>query len=1332
MFSSGTSTPTATRSSRRAGGRASRAAGLTVGSAAPPSTLGAPSTSASAAPSAFGASQYGSRSHRTYGSTARGGQRATRAMDEVDNETLDGTMQVDATDPVALARHEAESRHERVLVKDETYVVTERKRLPVEVQQAISFAAHAKTESDPYTQPVKAVLDAATGFALLVTSEYCFVWNWTKSSPSATTYVFPLPPSTPLSSTVQAFAPLSFASLVPSSSSSISTAHREPGLLVVSTLGQVQYWDSVSMSLSGVERYKSTTLALDSSATSSAGIELVRSLVALSPTAYLVSTSHARMFVVTIASVAGRTEINSRALEKSSGGWASSILSSVFGSGGGGGGHGRPVNPRAGILALAVSPSSVAGQGQTVSGGGAGGVPGEKQVFAVMEKTCHVWNVSSTGSGERLVGSDVDLFAAILEAIEGRKVGNEQWAMNEGKVEIVDAKVTTTGSLAVLVSHVVPNTAEGFQSFAIVMLNVVGSMVEVAGITRLNYQARPDPRPLSTPQLSLAAGGIAFVVFADAVVLVSLAIDSPFEENFALRHNTNRFIGVSESVGAIAPRATPAGPSATLSLLTSTSSLLTLNVTPPASPLPLSITNTSETYKTRKLKAKVEHAIYFGIGSAAGASTRQSRKGEDEENLFKFDLQRDYEGDLAVAVEGVSKDLLASASPNMPVILDLRAQLADRAFRAKALIEYINDNGLVGKLPQSTRRRLSWDAERIVAAGALWGHFNARLGEQTVLSDAILSFIDNVGEGFGEDPLRLFFRSKLGSLGDVLEEVSKHAQASVSSSAQSSEAKAKVLHEANQVFILVFNAIARHRLESLKLYAIDPASLGTEPWSSRVPILKALEQHFEATHSLLSERVRDFGANEGRNGARGDAAGSNGLAREQDEFKSQMASLAEYTFSALEERLLFLRTSHDDGSASPEARTLNERYLTLRPKFLKTLVSIGKVSSAYELAERHRDFRSLVELSTDLKHGSDFKVRSFLDKYQKEFAFPLYEYYLENGQHRTLLEPDEAHRPLLTAYLDSTSNARLAWINDIAISRYDHATSALVSEASQEASLTQQKILFSLSKLAQIAQVTKETIETEPVQRAIEAVDDNLDLVNSQQGVRAYFFSLLSHADSQLPNEAQGRAVAERVASSLADRPAFAKHFASLSARLLQDQSVTAEELIDVLTLKVNEHEQAGDFASALDVLVRVKDLPQARKQLALENTWRRVYIQDDWSTLRNSAGLRDEEMASALRSTAFYATLASASGSNHPPSMYLEPLQSRSSATIPLLSALHPSLSSQEVELLLVDYEVENARLARLVQQDGLDEFAKEVVRLVRADEEGAGDGMGDVGMNE
>ncbi|GAA5863802.1 hypothetical protein JCM1840_005771 [Sporobolomyces johnsonii] len=1254
MFSGGAGTPLGTRTTRRAASRravsSAFVSGQTTPRASPPATtsrtLGANLHAASAALSVSPA-------------PSRRAKSSVAALSDVGS-----AMDVDEA---AAGRKEAD----KVLVKDENYAVVERKGLPVEVQQAISLA-------DPYTQPVKAVLDPTTGFALLVSSEHCFVWNWSQRSTSATTYVFPLPPQAPLPSNVKAYSPLSFASLVPSASQTHQQTQREPGLLVVSNLGSIRVWESVSMALSGVDRFKSAFATLNEG-------ELIRDLKLLSPTAYLFSTSQSRIFVVNINSIGGRVEVEVRPLERAVG-WAGSIWSSVFGT--------KTIDPRAGILALALS--------QSVS------IEGERTVYAVMEKSVQVWQVPSRGAGgERLVGEQ-DIFAGVLEALAGEKVGNEQWAMNEGKVEIVDAAVTADGHLAVLISHIIPQTIDGFLSFAIVLLDVgsTPNSVAVAGLTHLSYQSRPDPRPLSTARLSLGPSDTAFVIFADAVVIASIANDAFFEENFPLRHNTNRVLGISS------PSYLPAAPSAhdTLSLLTSISSILTVTVSLPQGHQ--LIAAGSEGYKTRKLKTKVEHAIYFGTSEA--------------ENPLAFNLQPDYEGDLAVAAEAVSAEILASSSPNMPLILDLRAQLADRAHRARALIEYINENGLIGKLPQSTRRQLSWDAERIAAAIALWGHQNARLGEKNLLSEAILTFMDEVGEGFGEDPLRLFFRSKLASLGKVIEEVSKQAKAVVSSTAAATDVKSPVLYEANQVAVLVLTAVARHRKDTARLYGLDSSIIPSEPWSSRPALLDGLQWHFDATDALLRERVRDFGANVDEEQAKYGPVDVTNQQAMQAELKKQMAAVAEFVFSAFEERLLYLQTINGDAVVSPESRVLTDRYLTLRPRFIRTLVSIDKVSSAFELAERHRDFRSLVELSTDEAHGSQSRVRLFLDKYAQDFAFPLYQFYLEKGQLRTLLEPDEAHRPLLTAFLDSTDNSRLSWINDIAIGRYDHATEALVTEATKEQGLAQKKIMLSLGKLTQIAQVTRQTLETEPVQRAIEVVDDSLDLVTSQQGLRDVFTSLLSGSESRSSPTQQGEAIVERVAPALKDRPAFEQLFAKLSARLFEGRALSAEDLIDLYTLKENVKEQSADFAAALEVLVRAKDLPQARKQIALESIWRRVYTQDDWASLRNATGLSDEEMAEALRNTAFYATLANVDRSSVPSSFFLDPSQSFSSATSVELAARHPDLPAPSLDLLLNDYEHENRALAEVVQQHGLEQYCREIQRLLQEQEGAAAAGQG------
>ncbi|BGP13786.1 hypothetical protein JCM10213v2_001724 [Rhodosporidiobolus nylandii] len=1147
---------------------------------------------------------------------------------------------------------------EKTLVKDDNYVITERKGLPDEVVQAIAGA-------DPYTQPVKAVLDPITGFALL-------------RAGSTTTYFFPLPSQDELPSNVTAYSPLPFASLVPSTS---ATAQREPGFLLCTNTGLIHFWDTLSLALSGVDRYRPAYLPLSQD-------EIVRDLRLVSPTTYLASTSQARVFAISIVSTGGRADLSVRPLERQTG-WAGSIFSAVFGGG-------RAVDPRAGILALAVAPPTSAAEK-------------ERRVYAVMEKSVQVWALPSRSlesGGERLV-VEQDIFHSILVALageEGGRVGNEQWALNSGKVEVLDAAVSSEGELVVLVSHVDETTQEGARSFAVVRL-AVGAQhgdVQVKGVIDLAYQARPDPRPLSTPRIHLGAANFAFIVFADAVVLCSL--DSSFEEAFPLRGSSTRIIGLSLSSYLPSPPA--AAPTAdTLSLLTSTPSTLTVSVAP--RPGAAGVPD-----KTRKLQTRLEQAVFFGSAQEA-------------ENPLRFDLQPGYEGDLAKAAEALSAEILASSSPNMPLILDLRAQLADRVHRARALIEFINANGLLGKLPQATRHQLSWDAERLAAAVALWHHHNARPGSgPSPLSEAILTYMDEIGEGFGEDPLRLFFRTKVAALGPVLEEASRQAKAVVSVSAVGSEEKSVHLQEANQIILLAFNALTRHRSDTSAIYGLSSTSLPSEPWSSRPTLLDLLQWHFDATDSLLRERVRDFGTNVEQEARYTDGSLLGGQQQMQAELRRQMASLAEFAFVAFEERLLFLRTVNGEHT-TPEQRVLDERYLALRPRVIRTLVSIGAVSAAFQLAEKHRDFVSLVELANDKAHGSRSNVKLFLDKYGEDFAFPLYQFYQQHGQLRTLLEPLPEHRKLLTAYLDATENDKLAWVNDVAIDRYEHATESLGAEAAGEPVLAQKKLMLSLSKLARLATVSRSTLETEPVQRALEATDDLLDLVRSQENLHTLFAGLLSGSEIALPAAEKGEAVVEHVAPALGDRPAFAQQYAKLSGRLFAAESLTPEDLIDLLTLKENVGEQSSDFATALEVLVRAK-LPEARTKVALENIWRRVYIQDDWASLKAATGLKDEEMAGALRNTAFYATLAAAAGAGHPQSLYLEAPQCFSSATVDELAARYPTLPAPTLDLLLNDYEQEGRVLSEHLQHNDLEAYCKEVLRMLQEGE------MGDVSVEE
>jgi nuclear pore complex protein Nup133 len=177
----------------------------------------------------------------------------------------------------------------------------------------------------------------------------------------------------------------------------------------------------------------------------------------------------------------------------------------------------------------------------------------------------------------------------------------------------------------------------------------------ILALFRALSSALPEERPPSSPSLTpsscsrLLQVSQACLPSESAPLFTSLTpAESSFEESFPLRSNTHRFLGVS----------TPSapGPSGleTLSLLTSTSTILAIRVSPPA--LLASFAPGSEGYKTRKLKTKIEQAIFFGAS--------------DVENPLAFDLQPDFEGDLISATEAVSAEILASSKRSFDIFAE--------------------------------------------------------------------------------------------------------------------------------------------------------------------------------------------------------------------------------------------------------------------------------------------------------------------------------------------------------------------------------------------------------------------------------------------------------------------------------------------------------------------------------------------------------------------------------------------------------------------------------------------------------------------------------------
>lgn len=71
----------------------------------------------------------------------------------------------------------------------------------------------------------------------------------------------------------------------------------------------------------------------------------------------------------------------------------------------------------------------------------------------------------------------------------------------------------------------------------------------------------------------------------------------------------------------------------------------------------------------------------------------------------------------------------------------------------------------------------------------------------SLLTNAIITFMTEAGEAFVEDPLRTFYRTKVRSIGAVLEQVTKHAKSLLASN-PSAESRTATLQEANHIIIV--------------------------------------------------------------------------------------------------------------------------------------------------------------------------------------------------------------------------------------------------------------------------------------------------------------------------------------------------------------------------------------------------------------------------------------------------------------------------------------------------------------------------------------------------
>ena len=870
----------------------------------------------------------------------------------------------------------------------------------------------------------------------------------------------------------------------------------------------------------------------------------------------------------------------------------------------------------------------------------ASGDDGKYELTAVGKRSIQRWHIfEASGAPEKCIASqDVRqlVTAKAFDSPNGANVGaivkpgdvalGVDSAGSRRGLEILDASYLVDGSIALLYSHhafgvsrsvskqlgimTIDSISNGTSRAAAAASADGGPFFAKRNHPLRGFEVEQDARPYSQPKLAVPFGGpIAFVVLPNSVVAKLLVLDDEssagqgdydfslqraeglkdtYQETIHLKEDrlSNRFLAYgAESVDISADAAvTP------LPLLTAKSGALLVEVDwQQAQQITELIqegdAGTIKSLETDRVKSKLESAVFFGDISY---------------NILEFPLPERStleNGELVEAALRLSEEITNSTSPYLPSIMDMGAQLADRMHRQICLIKVIGGSGLTDTLPRNVRDRLCADAQLVAAGQQIWSENSAHASsaghEQTQL---MVQVVDTVMQeaGFGssdEDLVRAFFRHHLDLLPRVFGMLSAHLK---TGNFKEAAAKVKTSHllQANRIIVPAYYAAANYTDEVGQAYdssKVFSGSIACEAWTCTAVAIETLETAFHATDALIRERSRELGSAI-------DMEGQNFLSegtidqRQQRELKSHLCELARFTLAAYEQRLSYLQLEE---AHAQERQVLIGRFRNIRPQVIHPLQRIGNSDQAFSLAERHRAFRTLAELCTDERAGSELSItQHYLDRYGKEFAFELFSHYIEHGQYRKLLEQDQKYVALVTEYLSvHPEYDKIAWLHEIGQGEFKDASGTLAHVSVAETTLSSKKLELSLAKLAYAADLTEEDISTETEQLNIEEIDNQMDIVNVQVRIKAEVLQRLNNHNALVAAGSEASAFAETFATRLVAYPALRDLFERCLSASLEGEVLKLEDLVDVLTAKDNDEEGSLDYIAAFETFVRGREV---------------------------------------------------------------------------------------------------------------------------------------------
>ena len=685
--------------------------------------------------------------------------------------------------------------------------------------------------------------------------------------------------------------------------------------------------------------------------------------------------------------------------------------------------------------------------------------------------------------------------------------------------------------------------------------------------------------------------------------------------------------------------------------------------------LPMKDIHTAANRNTVTARTKIEQAIFFG-----GVS----------QDLLDFTPRPEMKfspEEIEQAALDVSQSILSSTSPYLPTITPSMDQQLSR--RAKALADL---NKHLHQYYPPMNRTIHWmllsDAEKMAAARELWRCYDDTVRNPTKTLDTRNVFTElvegihpkyknqNQPDNYETDGVRHWFVHDISRLEWAIPYAQEIVETMFNESVEDKRefdiaTKARMVSEATDIHLAALETAFQFRETNALIYG-----LGNEIMQDGV-LQKGYEELPEGglwtSNSLVVERVKLL-TDIAREFAKALDDPPDDEPIEDEVSEALLIKLAQDNPRQVQlclqtntERYKWLK-SQDSPETKAAGKALQHSHIALRKELLTKLGEIAQIEPAIMLAEKYRDMDALADIieneleSTEEEAVQDAlqdRVKTNFVKFGTPWANAFFTKHLSGAGTIDILNQNAVSRQYLTNFLRNHAGAyaRIGWLNEVTTEQNFGLAADFLEEVQRQTDhVWSQKIVTSMRKLTILAAKSTHQAKEQTAAPILKSLDQSVAALGVQEELYAYIKPSVADA---LDAEAETDLAIERHSSNvMKNKPAYQKALRHNLERLLSTQILSADGLIDTLTLLGVDPVSFDPtsfmptrFLAALKVLnfdpsFASSDPSPAQRSFHERIIWRRCMILDDWPALNRTENKSDSVIAEETMQTLLFQTL--------------------------------------------------------------------------------------------